>query len=384
MRFGEYTQQLDYLKISLDDLPDLLNKKPIEEWAYIVHDKDIDTVPHIHVMMHFSSDQTPENVSKWFKDESQYIQKSKSRRYPWNNMLSYMIHNTESSRDKWQYDVSEVVASFDYAAVMENITEQVTSKNEHVREVLGKIMNNEIPRLRIGEYLSDFEQLDNNYAIDKAYKIRDNNVIRNNDRDLLTIWISGPSGCGKSTYAKMYAHEHNMLACVSGSENDPLETYRGQECLILDDFRATQWKFSEFLKLIDPHINSLVGSRYFNKNIADCRLIFITSVITPFEAYSNMIQSCENREPIRQLFRRVPLWIELTDTTLVIRKWNGDSSYDIVESNANPVPLYIEREIKQRNYREDIQNLIAFNSLIAGPSSLSDLPDLIGVNNVPV
>lgn len=379
MRFGEYTQQLDHLKISLDDLPDLLNKKPLEEWAYIVHDKDIDKVPHIHVMMHFSSDQTPENVSKWFHDEPQYIQKSKSRRYPWNNMLSYMIHNTESSRDKWQYDASEVVASFDYVAVMENITEIVTSKNEHVREVLGKIMNNEIPRLRIGEYLSDFEQLDNNYAIDKAYKIRDNNVIRNNDRDLLTIWISGPSGCGKSTYAKMYAHEHNMLACVSGSENDPLETYRGQECLILDDFRANQWKFSEFLKLIDPHINSLVGSRYFNKNIADCRLVFITSVITPFEAYSNMIQSCENREPIRQLFRRIPLWIELTDTTLVIRKWNGDSSYDIVESNANPVPLYIEREIKQRNYRDDIQNLIAFNSLIAGPSSLSDLPDLIGV-----
>lgn len=37
-----YTQDLDHLPFNKDELKDRLEKSGVEEWAYILHDKDID------------------------------------------------------------------------------------------------------------------------------------------------------------------------------------------------------------------------------------------------------------------------------------------------------------------------------------------------------
>nr|WPR18600.1 MAG: replication polyprotein [Owegonang virus 32] len=106
-------------------------------------------------------------------------------------------------------------------------------------------------------------------------------------------WLWGPSGAGKSRKASELAGED-----VYWKDNTKWwDGYDGQECTILDDFRATQMQFTYLLKLLDRYpmrVEVKGGYRQMSSS-----KIIITSILHPEGAYQI------TEEPIRQLIRRI-------------------------------------------------------------------------------
>ena len=138
----------------------------------------------------------------------------------------------------------------------------------------------------------------------KAEKYR-SNILK--ERNLDVLYICGPSGSGKTTFAKYVAEQKHYDPFVSGSGEDILDGYDKEECIILDDFRAGTMKFSELLKFLDNNTGSSVKSRYYNKDINNCKLLIITSIQLPHELYGlfKNEDGTENKEPIEQFYRRI-------------------------------------------------------------------------------
>ena len=103
MRYAEYCQQIEHLKMTIEEIKTVLDDKNVR-YAYLVHDKDQleDGSPkpsHLHVMLDFrGASWTPENLCKWFKDDPERIEKPKTKRnrFVYENMCSYLLHETET------------------------------------------------------------------------------------------------------------------------------------------------------------------------------------------------------------------------------------------------------------------------------------------------
>ena len=152
---------------------------------------------------------------------------------------------------------------------------------------------------------SGFELYKDKYsAITKAEKFRSNML---KERNLEVLYVCGPSGSGKTTFGKYMASKLNYDPFVSGSGEDILDGYDKEECIILDDFRSGTMKFSELLKFLDNNTGSSVKSRYYNKDINNCKLIVLTSVQKPEELYRLFKDEDgnPNNEPIEQFYRRI-------------------------------------------------------------------------------
>lgn len=143
--------------------------------------------------------------------------------------------------------------------------------------------------------------------IDKMEKLRARTI--QDTRNLEVVYLVGPAGSGKTTAAKFFAENAGYDYFVTGSGEDILDSYDKEEAIILDDYRATTMRFSEFLKFIDNHTNSSIKSRYNNKDISNCKVMFITSVFEPAKLYkvTNVEddESNTNEEPLEQLMRRL-------------------------------------------------------------------------------
>jgi hypothetical protein len=109
----------------------------------------------------------------------------------------------------------------------------------------------------------------------------------------------------------MVATQLGYNTYVSSGGKNPLDNYEGQECIILDDIRPSSFEFSDLLKLTDNNTNSLVGCRFYNKSILECKMIIITSTLTIERFVANIKNN--DQEEYTQLFRRFQTNIELTD-----------------------------------------------------------------------
>lgn len=106
----------------------------------------------------------------------------------------------------------------------------------------------------------------------------------------------------QTTFAKKLARNFGDYF-ISSSGKDFLDGYMGQLSIILDDFRGSQATLSTVLKLLDNNTASSVESRYKNSSISECKQIYITSVVEPFEMFQNVFK--ESPEPYEQFARRL-------------------------------------------------------------------------------
>lgn len=131
----------------------------------------------------------------------------------------------------------------------------------------------------------------------RYYKFLDRIALRTQpkrDWPMEVIWIYGPSGSGKSRYCK----EHWPDAYWK-SQHDPdnWENYGGEETVILDDFRGSHMKFTQFLTLADRY-PLIVKIRYTPAQFRSKRIV-ITSIRPP--QYCWQLED----EPLKQLTRRI-------------------------------------------------------------------------------
>lgn len=386
----EYVQQIKHLKVQLNEIEDIIERhKTIKEWAYIIHDKDVDKngnpkEPHIHLYLNFGkSGASFETVAKWFKDEPQYVCKVKGRK---GDMLMYLTH--QNAPDKYQYDIKSVVSNFDInQAIVED--RALYALIDSIDTILFDFVKEKITYAQAQKRLQDIKMSCTDHmvldswmsAFDKVQKLWKQQCIisTKGKRDMQIIFIHGDSGSGKSTYAEMYA---KMLCDKKGyrdfarssASNDILQDYMGEDILILDDYRdvdemtGKSENLTDTLKMLDPHYASSSKSRYTNKTFRG-KLVIITSTKDPLRWFEG------TKEQRWQFFRRISMLIEITKDTVTeyqerneergvpfLCGFKHDGAYiekaDIKSRFSNPVPEYIsiigKKEEETSDMSEDI------------------------------
>lgn len=336
MQYFDYYDTED-ISVIVKRIENLTNLKT---YALILHDKDVrdDGQPkakHFHCVLTFKDTTTSSAVAKALCVEEQYVNKIRNST---RTAELYLIH--KNNPEKYQYDPNDVVANFDYVEKYDGV--EPLQKQE---DIANKIKDGIIKPYNIIDYVSV-----DNYAKHKTYYNRcfeyRNNLMLGVNRDMRCIFITGPSGTGKTTLAKNIAIGLGYSMYISSGGSNPLDDYAGQDCIILDDLRDSNYRLSDFLKLTDNNTNSLVGCRFYNKSIAECRLLIVTSIKTIEEFYKSAIN--EDKEPQVQLFRRFTEYYKLTPDTLLMYNFNNVSrEYELSASCLNPCALNYNKEVNQ-------------------------------------
>lgn len=304
--------------------------------AYILHDKDCYTIldeeaeaekaiaenrevdpnikagmlkkPHYHIMIMFVPKKQPSSfktIANWFDLPDNFVSKSTSRKGTlsdkYDDMCAYLLHL--NAPDKHQYDMCEVWANFCFKDRIDRWKGNY-SFTLIMRDIIaGKITEKNYTNFVSGEMYAKYKS-----KIESLFSfVRDKNKTLNREMD--AIMIHGPGGVGKTTYAKLLAETKGFDTTdifVSSSGEDILCGYRGESCIIIDDFRKEQMSFVEFLKMTDNNTNSAVRSRYSNKDISNCKLMIVTSIYSLEKLFAGT-----TGEDMVQLFRRFKLQLKM-------------------------------------------------------------------------
>ena len=265
----------------------------IKQWAYILHDKD-DTREHYHIYVNFGrASVSADVVAKWFGIEPQYVRCIKKTKA---TALMYLYHGLKSCSDKYQYDVKEVVANFDFQLCVK--MSEVIGDFERYSYAKQLQLVYELPR---DERLVYFRELK------KQYEMYCQMLTLKKDRDIKVVFVTGAGGVGKTYYAKKHIESKGFDYAEGSSSNDVLQDYLGQKALLLNDLRDTAFKFEDILKFLDNHTGCSTKSRFNNKSF-NGELIVITSA-TPIDKWyasaDNFIPPVERI----QLYRRISAYV---------------------------------------------------------------------------
>lgn len=313
-----------------------LNEKRFRDYAYIIHDKDVDKdgnpkKPHYHLYVRMHNKYDFKYVAQWFNIPENFISDIKGH---WVDALKYAIH--QNAPDKYQYDVEDVISNFDFEKDLKK-----ASAESRKLEIVQDIIDGNIKEYNYFEYMTAYEYVMYSSAMEKAYKYRVD-ALNNLSREMKCIYITGGSGLGKTTLAKMIAKSNNYSVFISSCSNDILDGYKGQECIILDDIRSSCMKMDMLLKMLDNNTASTISSRYRNK-VLECKLIIITTTKTLTEFFKAVYDNED--EDIIQLQRRCETLITMKKDVLEIKTWLKKSrTYSDVIKAVNPVANLYEVE----------------------------------------
>ena len=266
-------------------------------------------IPHYHIMILFVKEKRPSSfatIGNWFGLAENFVKKSTSKKTnladKYSDMCAYLCHF--NAAEKHQYDISEVWSNFDFKDRIEKWKSSF-SFSFIMRDILeGKITEKNYTNYISGELYTKYRS-----KIESAFSFcRDKNKTLNRNMDV--IMLHGPGGIGKTAYAKMLAESKGFDPTdifVTPSGEDIMCGYKGESCIIVDDFRKEQMTFVEFLKMTDNNTNSSVRSRYTNKDISNCKLMIVTSIYSLENLYIG-----NTGEDMVQLYRRFKLQLKMT------------------------------------------------------------------------
>ncbi|MCR4719642.1 MAG: hypothetical protein K5768_08460 [Firmicutes bacterium] len=320
-----YTQQLAHLPNNMTP-EDVYNRflgliddnnvaEPKIKVAYIVHDKDLKpdgktpAEPHIHLMIHFENARSVNSLADYIGDEPQRFEIFNDR---YQNGFAYLIHETRNASEKYRYSADNVIANFDYAAMIKETAEKITLLSV-VREnaLLDMVGTGEISlieaksRLKGSEYAKMADKLKKAHELfleRKSDELHAQMVV--NDEIVAVHWFYGESETGKSYLAETLAKEMGVPYYKTTTSKDPFQFYQAEPIIILDELRPEIIPYSELLALFDPFSRGKisVSSRYVNKALA-CKTIFVTTPYSPSSFYSKYKLSGADKG--EQLYRRL-------------------------------------------------------------------------------
>lgn len=361
MQYWEY-MDTDNIEVIISRIKKLTY---IKSWAIITHDKD--QLPngqlkpaHFHCVLTFSNATTIKSIADTIGVEMQYVEKIRTTT---KSARLYLIHR--NNPEKYQYPPEDVKASFDYVSYVDDCP--VKQKRESIAQ---RIESGEIKQYNLCKYVTIDEYSKNYRYYQKCFEYRQNKL-KGVNRNMECIFVTGASGTGKTTYAKMIAAQKGYEFYISSGGKNPLDDYQGEECIILDDTRSSTWNLTDFLKLTDNHTDSLVGCRYYNKSIAECKLLIVTSVKTLDEFYEHATK--EDNEPKIQLLRRFKMVIEMTIDNMTISYYDGDKKCHVKACRVkNPVSTLFQPKVAKK-FAEDFVKMMGLEVIDDSQSSL--IPD---------
>lgn len=321
--------------LTKEDIQEALNKLFIKgvlkSYCYILHDKDIYTkeeeekdpkhkegtakAHHWHIFIQFKGDVRFSTIAKIFNIPDNMVEKVKASSYK--QAVTYCIHKYQP--EKYQYDPHEVItdANFDYVKFIESTQRKQTSE-ERLNEIIELIDNGTIKEYNYTEYLSMKEYTLYNSKIEKAFKYRIDRLSKQQFTKKV-IYVHGEAGVGKTFFAKEWCEKNNFSFSITAAGKNPLDDYKGQDVLILDDLRNEHFNFADLLKLLDNHTASPAAARYHNK-LLEAKFIIITSSKTLIEFYESTLN--HDDEAFTQLKRRITTLIKATRKDLSFYSYN--------------------------------------------------------------
>ena len=273
----------------------------IIQYVYCVHNKDTYTkeeeeknpnhkegtkkADHIHIFIKLKEGRSFKDIGQWFGLESNFVNKCKSQ---FDNACLYAIH--ANAPDKYQYSIEVAFASpgFDYASlVQEKKAKYKREKNkdkayQRKMEIVNLIEQGIINQINLSQYISAEEEVNFNNAIKIAFERKQREQALITERTMEGIYICGASGTAKTTLAKMIAYSQGFTFGISGSNRDPAQEYKNQECYILDDVSPLSFSWKEFLKLADNNTVSPV------ENTGNMNIFGDTNSINSVDNTTNM------------------------------------------------------------------------------------------------
>lgn len=294
---GKYVYAKDYIEKTLIEW----QKTTTFDYWFIKHDPDIDDEnEHYHIVLKFKNPVPFETLKNRFPYGD--IENAKSIKA----CIQYLIHKNDTT--KKQYDPKLVKTN------REDIKEKYLRPSNLEQEISIEKIIEKISKGDIRQHNLFNEEVvpinlysKHRVRIENALIYFINKVCMDKNRQIKVAFITGATGTGKTTLAKSYCYQMKKTYCISSSSNDPMQDYKGEDVLILDDLRDDDFKFSDLLKILDNHTKSSVRSRYNNKAFIGDTII-ITSTKPLDEWY--MHEPAENKQ---QLKRRITEYLKLTD-----------------------------------------------------------------------
>ncbi|WP_147102873.1 Rep family protein [Nesterenkonia populi] len=355
VEYGTAEQLTDYVVQRLEHKGDFFasggeDKHPgtvVGEAYGIIHDRDEREVwdeargesvtelkpRHIHMVIKFKDRKASAPLgylAKRIGVAAQYVEKPGRGAHAYDNMLAYLIHIKYD--DKFQYEPADVatVRGRDYTAVYQERRAdwlkgraQVKKKKaaEDIEDLREKILNGELTESQI--VLTDelYETYKRHPEVcDKAFEVyakrrayRAAAKLRNGDYKIMAAYIHGDAGAGKTRFANGMISEAIRRASERGelwqvyrvATGNPMDDWKGEEIVLLDDLRASAMDANDWLLLLDPYNASPAKARYKNKAEVAPRMIVITATIEPVEFFFYARQKGQVDEALDQFIRRL-------------------------------------------------------------------------------
>lgn len=325
------------------------NKDWSEVWnpSLSEYEKVLKTI-HVHFLFKFAEGATLPEIANALGLESQYLEKPKSGRYAYDNLLSYLIHAKDPN--KFLYSSSDVITLVgkDYQIIYnerirawEKGRAKKTSQQARF-DVEALIMDVVEGKIKKTDILSNsdlfpiyaFNKSKLNEAFETYAERKSLKTLKDLENGLFQktiIFLQGASGLGKTTLAKELAYKLQFLSRANGEDwetvitaaTNPFDDVKGEEIILLDDVRGQALSASDWLKLLDPFTASPISSRFKNRSGA-VKTIIITSSKPVLEFFFKTKDS--GYEDLSQFIRRINHFITL----------RTDGSGNIIYSSSFP------------------------------------------------
>lgn len=311
----------------------------LKDWAesagvtywFIEHPADDEvSTTHFHIVIKFKSPMPFETIKNRFPYGN--IENTRNLR----NSIQYLIHLNDKSKVQYSWDdIKTNCQDMSPYKVQSSSQQEVT-----IQAILECIDSGKIKEYN--QYTAIPIELWAKYKtrIENALTYYRERICMDKDRNITVIFMSGPTGIGKTTFAKRYSETRypSVKPCISSSSNDPLQDYKGEPVLILDDLRDDSFKYHDFLKLLDNHTLSSSKSRYHNKPfIGD--VIIITSTRPINDWYFN-----KTPEDKHQLYRRVNQWLKFDGEKIYAFEYNEKTRrYEPAGTALNPIMMEVKK-----------------------------------------
>ena len=281
---------------------------------------------HFHIVIQFNSPTPFDNIKKKFNYGK--IQSAQNMK----RAIQYLVHLNNPEKKKYLWESIITNGELEQYKKVDNV---IT-----LEFVIDKIDKGEIKEYNLSDYVDCMQYCKHDRMFEKAFRYYRERLCMNKNRDITVMFFGGATGKGKTTFAKKYCEKKKLHYCVSSAANDPIQDYKGEEVLILDDLRDDSYKFHEFLKQIDNHTLSSAKSRFVNKwFIGDT--IIITSSKPLKDWYEN-----EPKEDKKQLYRRIKVMYDFTEEWIYIYEYNERKSNYVLTGKA---PNVITLEDRRTN-----------------------------------
>ena len=265
------TYDEEYLKAFVNNY-----ENDVIEYAYILHENDVNEKGEVE-QAHYHLCIRKRNKTNFKFETLKHafpVGKIEQGR-TWEYMLQYLLH--KNAPEKTPHSVEEIVTNIDGGTLDLYLksTPSVKKKNSleyQLQKLKDDIVDYKILQFEFREQTATnrlYRALNAEYEakIERAFNAQKIALYERDkySRSLEVVFLEGSGGKGKSGFAVSLCQYMKWSYYIASDENDPMQDYASQKCLILDDLRDDCFSYSSFMRLLSTYTGSSVKSRYRNK-----------------------------------------------------------------------------------------------------------------------